>query len=289
MGDTEVFVGLTGARLAEEAYDLGGGLSLHRTYVHLMKPLMMAFSPAEAGKPHPGPWKTVTGSSGHDIEIELHVGTAYDNTVSFDTINAAWWIISLLRLRSAPRLFAPLVSDSRFSQSCANSPGPGVLSLETGRLRIAIGESKPLLDTADLDWIKTHWQGGARLMRSSKPFNLAYQAFDQGAFSGDPDLYLLALWSGLEALFSSARTELRFRISALISAYLEEPGADRLALQKQIAKLYDARSATVHGSSTTSHDDLIATHQLSRRIILKILNDMAVPTNQALEERLFGL
>jgi hypothetical protein len=253
-----------------------------------MRPLLLAFAPAQTGVAHPGPWKSLPGHSGHDVTIELHISSAYDESETFDSLNVAWWIVSLLRLRTASRLLAPFVSFAEFSDLKESIEDKNAFSLETGRTRIAIGESKnPTIE--DLDWLKLHWQDAARTMTSNNAFNLAYQAIDQGAFSGDTNLYLLSIWSALEALFSPDKAELRFRVSSLIAAYLEPAGRERLSLQKEIAKLYDARSAIVHGTSKTSPEVLIATHQIARTVLLKMIDDGTVPTKTQLEERLFGL
>lgn len=98
----------------------------------------------------------------------------------------------------------------------------------------------------------------------------------------------MALWSALEALFSPAHTELRFRVTASIATFLEPPGAARLALQKKAAKLYDARSKVVHGAADPQINALVETHDLTKRVLVKIIEDNHVPTREEIEGSLFG-
>src|SRR6266446_1572488 len=62
-----IFGGISGARLPVAEYDLGEGAVLRATYAHVMSPFLMAFSPAEPGRPHPPPWNAVSGGLSHDV------------------------------------------------------------------------------------------------------------------------------------------------------------------------------------------------------------------------------
>lgn len=284
-----LYIGLTGAEMQPETFDLGDGLLLRKTYAHLMKPLVLAFTPAAPGKAHPGPWKSIQGQSGYDIRIELQVHETVFNLYASSDMNISWWIVALFRILCAPRFVAPILSRVEIKSIPEIDEEVNVFPLESGRIRIAIGESVDLIETEKLEWVKTHWKTGAELLRSSKSFNMAFQAFDQKAFSADLDLYFLALWSALEALFSPSRTELRFRVSSLIATYLESAGKSRYELHREVLKLYDARSSTVHGSMTAASEELIATHQLVRRILMKAIHENQVPDQKKLEEALFGM
>jgi len=61
-----------------------------------------------------------------------------------------------------------------------------------------------------------------------------------------------------------------------------------MSLQKDIAKLYDGRSAAAHGREDKAHDSLGDTFELVRRIVVRIIETNEVPTRAALEARLFG-
>ena len=94
-----------------------------------------------------------------------------------------------------------------------------------------------------IEGVKRRWRATHRLMNDSPEFALAAAAIESGQFIQNSALTLVSLWGALEALFSPSTTELKFRVSALIAAFLEPPGNSRLSLQKNIAKLYDKRSS----------------------------------------------
>jgi len=117
---------------------------------------------------------------------------------------------------------------------------------------------------------------------------LAAHAMSSGQFIEDTALTLISLWGALEAIFSPSTSELRFRVSALISSYLNPPGPQRLAHQKQIAELYDKRSAAAHGKRKHDGNDLLLTFELLRKVLIQIIRDGEMPTRQHLENKLFG-
>ncbi|MBE0531583.1 MAG: hypothetical protein IH626_12200 [Rhodospirillales bacterium] len=141
----------------------------------------------------------------------------------------------------------------------------------------------------DLLWIREHWIEASHLMHISPEFNLALQAFDQSSFERDPMLALLLLWGALEALFSPARAELRFRVSVYLATFLEPPGPARALLQRDVARLYDARSAVAHGHKDKVETPLIDTYELLKRVLLKIIEQNEVPTIDDIEAALFGV
>ena len=99
---------------------------------------------------------------------------------------------------------------------------------------------------------------------------------------------MLLVWAAIEGLFSPSRSELQFRISALIASYLEAPGSERRELYKQLAKLYGERSAAAHRRSSIDRNVLFESMQILRRIIIKMLSDSSVPSKDDLEGALFG-
>lgn len=101
-------------------------------------------------------------------------------------------------------------------------------------------------------------------------------------------MVLVSLWGALEALFSPRTAELRFRVSALIAAYLEPPGQARIELQASVAKQYDKGSAAAHSRPKYGGDDMLATFVLMRRVLLKIIETGQVPSKDRLNEMLLG-
>ena len=115
-----------------------------------------------------------------------------------------------------------------------------------------------LIDTAGMegrvDWVKQHWEKALDLMESSVEFKLAMDVYLTSQFIQNSAMVMVAVWGALEAFFSFEKSELRFRVSSNLAAYMVPRGPDRTAQQKRVAKLYDARSAAAHGGNrSTAH------------------------------------
>lgn len=283
----DLYAGISGASLQTDEFDLGGGVILSQTYAHLMAPFMMAFSPAPPGQHHPAPWKSAEGGFSFDILVQLHVRKDFDTSERFNKLNTVWWLVALLRFRSAHSIIAPVVANEPFNRATeADQIRFWPVEIDPNRLHLAVSPS--ILLESDLIWIRDHWRRAGKLMKGSKSFSLLFQSFDQSPFTRDPSLALLNLWAALEPMFSPARSELRFRISLNIAAYLEPLGNDRQALYKKIAKLYDVRSEVAHGTSKAPQQLLKDTHDLAKRILEKIIEANHVPTLEELERNIFG-
>lgn len=87
---------------------------------------------------------------------------------------------------------------------------------------------------------------------------------------GDPSDALVDLVIGWENLFGSSQGELRFRISSAIAWVLGSDAASRNELQEQTSKIYDRRSAILHGSTPTPQQ-IQASLEIARDITVKLL------------------
>nr|WP_304655653.1 HEPN domain-containing protein [Neorhizobium galegae] len=124
---------------------------------------------------------------------------------------------------------------------------------------------------------------------SAKPeFQLAASALNAGQFIPNSALTLISLMGALEAIFSPSKTELKFRVSSLIAAYLHPYGKDRLETQKAIGLLYDKRSAAAHGKPNHAEDDVLKAFELLRAVLIRMVEDGKVPSKAELELSLFG-
>lgn len=285
----QVFAGLAGRPLEIEKFDLGEGVAISKTFVHIMAPLLAAFAPALPGKPHPAPWKAVKGGFGFNILCELSILTPTALRYNSDPNITLWCIVALLRLRNGPGITMPALTSLPFGE--VKSTGDDVqiwpMEIESRVLRVA-DEFPENITEFDLAWVKKYWPSACGLTRTSDAFSLALQTFDQCVFLRHASLALLALWAALESIFSGGRDELRYRISAGMAAFLEPPGLSRLSLQKEIAKLYDSRSAAAHGRFEEAHEPLRKTYALGRRTIIKMIEENHVPTRAELDAKLFG-
>ncbi|QEL14828.1 HEPN domain-containing protein [Limnoglobus roseus] len=287
MDDTDLYGGLAGAPLPVERFDLGRGITLSATYAHLMAPFMMAFKRPERGQPHPGPWRAASGGFGFDILGQIHVPAGFTVPNWFDRLNTVWWFVALMRFRASPYIVVPVVADGPFSAD--GSEGVRFLPMEVESKLLLLEKDAPReIRVEDLEWVKENWWDAGRLMHESEEFNLLFQACAQCVFTRNPALALLQLWGSLEGMFSPAKTELKFRVSANISCFLEASGQARLELQKRIGKLYDARSMAAHGASKISPNALGDTYALVKRIITAIIETSKVPSRDDLEAAMFG-
>jgi hypothetical protein len=243
------YAGFSNVTLSVDAFELGHGLSLRPTYAHLMAPHMMAFSPAQAGKPHPPPWRAAKGGFAYDITVELAVPIGVDLPGGLSVQDTIWWIAALLRIAGHPYLPVPVISDISFSQIAGLRSEPDLHPFEITLRILHAGDPEIQKLEDDLVWIREKWSIGAKLLKDNPTFFSAVRAFDFCTVEGRRSLSLLSVWGAIEELFAPSAGELRFRVSSNIAAYLEPPGQKRFALFKEILKLYDVRSRAAHTSS----------------------------------------
>ena len=284
----DLYAGLSGLELAEQEFDLGEGVFLRKTYSHLFAPFMLAFSQPEPGKHHPGPWRATQGGIAFDITSELYVPAAIAGGVE-SVLPVAKTILFLLRLGVNPATRLPVL---------ANAPFISIPNLNDGEIALQPFEVEPRYFPLDVvggvataeaaDWIRQRWQLAHKLVTQNAAVSLAVEALDKGQFVQHSALTLVSLWGALEALFSPSNSELSFRVSSLIAAYLELPGPARATRQKAIAKLYQKRSAAAHGKPTHDSSHILQSFNLLREVLLKLLDEGRTPTMDELELRLFG-
>lgn len=280
--------GLSGLELQEPSFDLGCELTLSKTYAHLMAPFMMAFKPAPKGSHHPAPWKAAQGGSSFDISAELCVPEAIEAKFG-SRIEVARTVLFLLRLGVNPATTLPVFSNHAFATLPeVKDNETRLFPYEVQPRHFPLGVVGGIATAEAVSWVSERWQITHKLIHESAEFSLAVEAIDSGQFVRQSALALVSLWGALEALFSPSTAELKFRVSALIAAFLEPSGTARHALQKDIAKLYDKRSAAAHGKPKHGADDLLATFNLLRRVLFEVIDRGEVPSKETLEGALFG-
>jgi hypothetical protein len=283
----DLHAGLSGLELAEDTLDLGEGILLRRTYAHQFAPFMLAFSKPNPGRPHPGPWKAAKGGFAFDITAELFIPAALEE--KYDKVGLARLLVFLLRLGANPAVTLPVFANASFAALPRMVDSEVMLlPFEVEQRHFPLGVVGGQVTVAAATWIKERWPVAHRLTSSHAEFELAVDALDRGQFVQQPALVLVSLWAALEALFSPSTSELSFRVSALIAAYLEVPGTARLARQKLISKLYAKRSAAAHGKPNHDHQNLLDSFNLLREVLISMLDAGHVPSKEELEARLFG-
>lgn len=288
--DRELFAGLTSLELPEEPVALGRGLLLSKTHAKFLTPLSLVNTSAPSVdplRPKPAYWQV--NRREYEVTAELWI----PNTVaaSFkERFEIAQFVVLMLRLWSDPGIGLHVISSHRFGALCdlPDNDRPVLIPVETHPRHFQLGTIDPSSVLSSLGWVKENWQTAHSLYNASTEFRLAADSLDSGQFVPNHALTLVSLWAALEAIFSPSTTELKFRVSALIAAYLKPPGDARLEFQKQVASLYDMRSAAAHGKPRHQGDHLLQTFELVRKVLIKMIHDKGVPTKEELERRLFG-
>ncbi len=305
----DIYAGISGIDLNFESLDLGDGVLLSKTSAHVLAPYMVVFDTDQSGRsessdvlnksfvrdPDGTKWVNVTDKTEvipaqreYAIAAELYFPVDVLSAMGGDRILLIHWIIALLRIWSAPTASVPIIANVSFGAALKTNERL-IFPFETEprgiHLEMPSGRSQNL---DRLSWVKGCWKPGLELAKKHKELHLAVQAIDQAHFIHDWALGVLLIWAAIEGLFSPSRSELQFRISALISSYLEPPGDQRLVLHKQLIKLYEGRSAAAHRRSSIDRNVFFESMQLLRRIIVKMISDSQVPSKDDLEARLFG-
>src|SRR3546814_6656156 len=108
--------------------------------------------------------------------------------------------------------------------------------------------------------------------------------------SSDLRMAIAHLWAGIEALLGIS-SELRFRISAYIAAYLEPSGPSRVETFKRVRGLYDFRSKAVHGVSLSDkamRGHVADVQDLLSRIIVKCIEGGSIPSSDQWDDLLLS-
>lgn len=295
-----LYVALTDLPLGERCIDLGDGIFLRGADATFISSLLLVntdedskqFKGGALGEdgypplPRPAFWQL--GGKKTRISAEFVIpGTDFQSLSQ--QYELARFLGALLRLWTNPGIRMHAMSGDPFTDLIRlDGEGPRVIPLESFRQRSRLGliETSSLLDS--VGWVQTNWRAAHKLYSSSTEFRLALDALDAAQFIENEALALVSLWAAIEALFSPSTAELKFRVSALIASFLEEPGETRRSRQKAIARLYDKRSAAAHGKPKHQSEDLLATFELLRCILIKFIYLRAVPSKDELDARLFG-
>ncbi len=283
-----IYGGISNVTISVSEIDLGYGVSLRQTYAHLMSPFLMAFSPAPEGGAHPPPWKAASGGDAYDIHVEIAVTEPAQLPAGLSGNQVIWLIAALLRIASYPYLSVVVLSDVDFSSAARAINQPNLKPFEVSQRSFKKpGELPQSLSETDIAWVRRIWPTAADMMNKSASFRSAFKAFDESSVVGRTSASLLAVWGGLEQLFSPSGSELSFRVSAYVASYLQRAGDDRLRLFKTIQKLYGARSKAAHTANDIDRAHFIESFVIMRNILVRILDDGKIPTQDDLQNLLF--
>ncbi|MEL7065671.1 MAG: hypothetical protein AAFP00_18165, partial [Bacteroidota bacterium] len=216
-----LFAGLTNVIINGESFEIAEGICLESIFAHVMAPYIIAFSPGEAGKPHPGPWKAASGGLGFDVKVQISLGVKARPT-NFDRLNTLWWVASLLRLQHSTGIRTPVISDTCFRSAASSTSDPVFWPIELDKRGIAFDgyESDFVIPNSTLQWIRLNFKPGAELMDDTK-FNLAYRALESAQRASSLAEALILIWSSIEALIRPGSKNLGHKLSLGVATYLE--------------------------------------------------------------------
>ena len=176
----DLFGGITGFPLPVQRFELLPGLTLTRTYAHLIAPFIMAFSPPEKPRsPHPGPWAALReGGLKILVEIKLDSGVT---PLGFDRLNTLWFVVALLRLRLALPLQMPVLADRALQEVPANVEAANLLPVELNLSQLLTAPPRTPTE-ADLEWVRENIVAASDLMKVPA-FNRALLTLDEAVAS----------------------------------------------------------------------------------------------------------
>jgi hypothetical protein len=276
-----IYYGLSGIELDFDSFDLGHGVILSKTYLHVMAHPIIAFAPAPPGEHHPGPWQALNAKPGAvslDLLAQLSVPEhSGDPKGQYDWVG---WITLLLRFSLDCAITLTVSADTSFEDVAAGKAAAKLLE----PIRELFEGTTAHED--DAQWIKDNWYSSLPL--SGDPA-LAFAVRSlYHSHRATEELGVVSVWGALERLFSTNAGELKYRVCTNIAAFLEPPGTERYLIFKQLTKLYDDRSAAAHGSPMKSQTAYIDSFHIASRVILRMIELGQVPTKENLEHELLS-
>jgi hypothetical protein len=286
----KLFAGLSGVELDVDAFDLGSGVVIRRAQAQVASFSIVSFSPDGLKGVMDSVWQQPSqGGLSFDIKVELQVPDRplIDETIS--SRETIWWIVALLRLFRYPFASIPMISNHPYYEAsdAALKPSIELVEIEPRVLKADSAEASTITKEI-LIWVRDNWQESGKLLTTNAEFSAAMKAFDYATVRGRQSSAMLAVWAALEQIFSPSPGELRFRVSAFMASYLEEPGEKRSAKFKEIMALYKERSTAAHTTRAIEPKSLLGSYVLLRNVLTKIISAGKVPNQDELEGLLFG-
>lgn len=223
----------------------------------------------------------------HGIRYQLRIHNFSDTDQS--SFDLAWWIISLIRVRTSAEFLVPVAADHSWSAiSGLEARTCEVTFVEDVPNARKLGESASV-KLSDLDWVSKNVLKFARLLETPC-FRLAVESLSTHQHQASERMMAATLWAGIEALFN-IQSELGFRLSTYIAVVIEPAGAGRRAVYQDVKKLYGIRSKAVHGAKISSEQlrtHVLAVRSILSRILCKFIEEEQVFSDERIEKEIFG-
>lgn len=199
------------------------------------------------------------------ITAQLKITARTPKEVAVFAWNSSWDVLLLsafFRTQIGSNLQCDTTADAISAQSS--------LRATNLHMRGLTGAPPYVLTDEDSHWIARHFANARRLLEDDR-FQTAVHCLGTYGWHLVPRVQLAVLWAGLEGIFG-ASSEIRFRISLYVARFLYPTDAEqRKGIFDAVKKLYDSRSAAVHGSklkgdiSAVVDDSAMVLCQLLRR------------------------
>lgn len=202
------------------------------------------------------------------ITHELSVGSALADKEPQAQFRFMWLFMAMIRVRTGAEFLVP----AALSHSWEVIPSLQPQVLEARMLedipKLARLGPEVKLSLDDFEQCVRDFSVFPRLMED-RPFRLAVDTITSHQQLLDKRMMMAAMWAAIEAILNVDH-ELRFRIAALSACLLEQRGTSRYECFKRLLRLYDKRSAIVHGGEIPDlelREYVLQTQELLRRLI----------------------
>lgn len=209
---------------------------------------------------------SAVGRYAHFVRHELGVDRSFGSKDQ-GAFNLAWLFLAALQTRTLADFLVPAVSDHSWSTIAAVADGGCYVQLLQDIPRARRFAVSVRISEGDLDWAAQNLLAFAELLEAPK-FRLAVDCLTTHQHEASLRMTTASLWAGVEALFGIS-SELRFRLSVLVAAFLEPRGPQRIARYRAVKSLYDFRSRAVHGGALD--DAMLEQHIRDVRMMLSLL------------------
>ncbi|MCB6178283.1 hypothetical protein LHP98_09085 [Rhodobacter sp. Har01] len=263
----------------KESVEISNGLRLDPTYAHVMAPFILAFSPAEDGKPHPGPWKSASGGLAVDVYAQATLDEGV-NIGAFDRLNSIWFLATLLRLRISNAIRVPIISDTSFSE-VAGGAEPVLWPVEFNQSSQVLPFQTAVDPLVGLLWVSQHIERGADLM-TDEGFSLAIQSNDRACHVDSLGTAMVLLWSSVEALFRPGGRDIAKTLSRMVATYLSDDTGVRDRTYQEIRALYKVRGDMVHAARMPDRISVESTAKVARQVLIRTIEEGQLPDGQRL-------
>ena len=271
------YFGLVGLKSSVDDFRFSGGTRLKRL---VEPPEPQEF---EAAIQH----RSIAGSvSRYKFTHELAID--WGDTAEHAYLTAAYWSVTLFRLRSGGSILVPAYADRSWDHIAAVTDGSCVMRLLEDVPKAHFFPATAPLDGHDLEWVDSNWTKTGLLYNADARFSVALDAYTSHHLQESPRMVCASVWAGLEAIVG-AQTETTFRLALYLSAMLEQQGPARLEMFRRLTKEYAVRSLAVHGgrlSPTKIQSNILYARELLRRLLIWLIERGTVPSKEEVERLL---